>query len=815
MDEDSSFATVAHREDVMAKVSSSDTFKSAGPRTQLKSWLSWVGATHRLLKHWHTMLLGVSYHLLKNGMDVNDLPLLGLCGLPGARKVDKKAVIVKDDDADSHVGDDDGASAKDDDAGSQVGDDKADKTKDIERDQCKNTLIYVSHLLADLHRNRMMKIVCHASTPVWKAHNEGYKNIRSVRNVHKYNQGMVNGLLAHVIVKTWDTTQDTQILRDMGFSFEVDDKDFAPAAGTGAASSSAAAPIREFSKAFVERLADERFYAERLWKFVRCLVSYRSLYSAHFTSCLPGLFALLIAEKEESVTAGLKHSRCIWEALAEAEQKAADGDVAIRALIKKITWAHQVAVRETLISLAEIDFKFVPKEIADAWRVHFNGYCQSAIVENAGCKLEDTTRLSKNKRVCRPRRLYVPSVQGVMKSYDRQEVTCDEANNITSSRCGPSMFLALGDDNPSIGHAHYKIITQHATWPSPSALGLNMDVFCTQLLIKLHMEEKWNDVANMWRAALICEGLIIEQAVDKRPGLVLQSNDVGVVIWPLTRVVWNGVSYMFPDTSAGTQPFFLLVPSLDLSLIHAWLFTVMSPLEVYAMKTKSKLSGVCVRVDKKVSVLEAAARQGFAGIDVTWLKKVTGDLKLKWAKNMTKHGGLEMLIRGILGGVTDADIVTCLAKHSGVEQDPSILVDDDILRDLDGVMNGEERQECTQQKKEHKKSQGKANLFKAYVKEMGYVLPDKSGFYTKDIVLDKSIIVAKEPMKSAMDVVKDKAAPGTYTLLLPENYEEFMPGLKGATLQMIPSKSQYTARYPRDLPPSHERSRTPSWKAQV
>ena len=160
--EDSGFGTTEHRDKILSLVASSKAFASAGPRTQLKQWLSWVGATHRLLKHWHTTLLCVSYQQVRNGdCTIDALPLFGFPKKPGVAAAEEKGAEDECDDGAKDDGDAEVVAVEDADSENEA----VGRERKVDRDSCKNTLQYVSFLLADVHRNRMIKIVCHASTP--------------------------------------------------------------------------------------------------------------------------------------------------------------------------------------------------------------------------------------------------------------------------------------------------------------------------------------------------------------------------------------------------------------------------------------------------------------------------------------------------------------------------------------------------------------------------------------------------------------------------------------------------------------------------
>ena len=112
----------------------------------------------------------------------------------------------------------------------------------------------------------------------------------------------------------------------------------------------------------------------------------------------------------------------------------------------------------------------------------------------------------------------------------------------------------------------------------------------------------------------------------------------------------------------------------------------------------------------------------------------------------------------------------------------SCLLDNEVAaRELEPVMNDEERTERTTHTKETSKTKSKVQILKSYVAEKGYKFKDIPLLYTKDkkAIVEKAAEVAPAPpaKKKPMEKHLDK---------LPPNYLDWLPKVTGATIQVTP-----------------------------
>lgn len=295
--------------------------------------------------------------------------------------------------------------------------------------------------------------------------------------------------------------------------------------------------------------------------------------------------------------------------------------------------------------------------------------------------------------------MYTMHISGLMKSYERDEIATDLDIEVPSNNIGKGVFLAMGDDSPSIPDDLLRSIHDKATWPSPSPLVLNLDVFMTQGLLQVSESGDWASLGEEWKAIVVSQGCIVQHVRKGTLGLLLQSNQYGVLAWPLVRRVVRGFAVAMLDLSPSAELIFWRVTTFDQEHWAVWSHTTLSPLETAINSAGDQLCGIYFQMPGQPnSLLEAAARRGFRGIQGTYLQKVATSLQLSLNNRKTVHSKIEALIRHILPDMKENDIINCLA--AGIDAEESTLfTDESAVKTLDGVMNGEERQECARRRR--------------------------------------------------------------------------------------------------------------------
>lgn len=211
------------------------------------------------------------------------------------------------------------------------------------------------------------------------------------------------------------------------------------------------------------------------------------------------------------------------------------------------------------------------------------------------------------------------------------------------------------------------------------------------------------------------------------------------------------------------------------------------------------------------SIPVAAAKQGFAQICVVWQARLAKSMGVPWNTKDPSLARIERLVQACLPNASDDDIVAYLGNRVAKDEPPSLLQDPKAREELEGIMDGEERAECKAQLKEvAKKAQGR-KTFETYLTSTGKRVPSASkagaiGTMLADIKLVNKEVLAEVMSQRAEHKARGGAPPASNKDHLPANFRDFLPaGVIGCTLQAVPTRQQFLARYPRKVPP---RSRT-------
>ena len=136
---------------------------------------------------------------------------------------------------------------------------------------------------------------------------------------------------------------------------------------------------------------------------------------------------LLVSNDQRDVTDGLAKAKEACGAL-DAAGEAAKQFASVKSLLEAAPFTDQTWTRETLLSLAQWDFKFVPPSTADTIKTLFHGFGHSIIVDNCNNRIKDHYRDNKGCLVSRERRLYIPVARKLISGlYTRHELTMESA----------------------------------------------------------------------------------------------------------------------------------------------------------------------------------------------------------------------------------------------------------------------------------------------------------------------------------------------------------------------------------------------------
>lgn len=192
------------------------------------------------------------------------------------------------------------------------------------------------------------------------------------------------------------------------------------------------------------------------------------------------------------------------------------------------------------------------------------------------------------------------------------------------------------------------------------------------------------------------------------------------------------------------------------------------------------------------------------------MKKVAAYLQVPPSARHTIHAQAEALARKILPDMAENDIVACLA--AGVEADePFLFSDESACKGLDGVMNGDEREECNNIKNDSMKAKLKRTVLSEYLKATGRQMPAVKTVCSG--LLQEEVKLTYVDPSAAPEVSKLAREGKTQSHLhqLPQGVKAWLPqGVVGCSLALGHGRS-YCVRCPREVPP---RSRAVTWAAE-
>jgi len=465
---------------------------------------------------------------------------------------------------------------------------------------------------------------------------------------------------------------------------------------------------------------------------------------------------------------------------------------------------HQV-FRETILSLKQWQFKWVPPPQDEVLRTAFEGWGQTAINENGFNVIRDHARDVKHGQQSRILRYMQPHSEEVMGSFARAEIEPRPADRGCNSRhLRKGMFDALGGQ-PSIEDALLrKIMVSHPDWPRYTPQSVHSIPAAFSLLLHVAATDMWDRVAEAWMAAFFVRGSVVQQKSSGRFFLVLDPGQFAVLVWPCEKV-GGPMLQIKPMICTESAPSWLHV--FDYSDWEAYEVKPLSPLQV-------RCNGLPAAIRDAVhltlpaggeAVLKHAARHAFGSVTDHLLGRLIAHLELEPADGEPPPRviweRLEMLTKHFLPDVGSADLAEILAiRHkpgkTGAGTGQAGALDDPVAMDCTtAVLDGTDAQEC-----------------KAHVEEM-------KATKVSAVKLVQFLQLRKLPVPRHLEGVRHKVAgqaKATPTAtketvqLLRGNAKKYLPKVKGVVLQPYPSERRYQIYYPTLAPP---RSKVERWTA--
>lgn len=646
--------TEQHQAMVFEGIIKDRCWKAKGPKTSLKTWLSWLGAAQSFIKKWHTWLLLTCFLGLQRGfLKVGDCPVYGI----STDSELKHVVEGLDGEADKQEGEGEGGAQGDGDCCAD-----ADRRLASLRKQSENTAHLVSMILGEFMRYRYTRILVCISRPMWAEHNRELTLLKGSREVLQHKLGLVCGSYNKVVREMVDTLFSPGGLSEMLFKRSID-----PHLFDRSSSGSRGQPTVEHAPALQAWMIDEDMYAEKAWVYLTALLKYRVASHFQYTHDLPESFAKLLHEDEGIVQAALANFSGIFGALLEAERRAAAGNVEIKKLLKAMVWPFFLAARELLFSLAQFNFQHIPAPVLDSISSHNSGFGQSAVLENAGNKCQDYTRESNNQRMSNCRRFHIPHIKQLLATYDRPEVKIRPEDSTGSRSLPKAVFQSWSDKQPVFQESELGDLKGTADWLTTSALGLNMGPVAATFLQHIGAHGNWSLLSQVWRSKLLVTGLVLEHVHSGGFWLVLYPVQYGVICWPLKVRSAAGETSAAASRGPGASGKILHACSWDTTIWRLWPHKVCSPLRFCSKNynPNADRAGVCLMLSKEpVSCFEGMALEGFRGVTAELLKEACAVEQIQWDTSKPLLQRIFMMLAAAFPEKTQEELLRLLGKRA-------------------------------------------------------------------------------------------------------------------------------------------------------
>lgn len=624
-----------HMAALRASVCASKIFQTKGDKVAMRSFWKWIRSMKEFLPHWHEFLMTLLVLGLKSGWFKNgQVPYLHGDAAAGAVEVPE----VRGDDVDAAP------------SASGCNDDKTLKQL---RDSCANSCHVAAVLLASDQLHFACKVISELSEPLQIAHDLHVQQMKGAESVELYYIGCAQGEVHETLLRVLRQLRDPKKLEFLDFDIDI------------VSIKGCSKKHDKMSEFITAKCTEEQSSADALWKFLLNVVKWRSLSMCHYRHGFPGMFALLISSDTRIVAQGLALAKEAWEALVAMEAIRHTDTVAMN-LLDAIPFSQWIVVRETLVGLAQWDFKWVPPPILDVWRTVFRSWGQTLVCEDAFNAVKDHQRDSKNLRLSRNRRFYIPvTSKTIATRYHRAEVTPEPQHRQGPARLTETVFESQAVKS-TIPDEHLAAIQDaNPEWSSFSPISASTVPAAFQLLLACHRAGKLDGAAGSWRSMFAVEGSLIRNRNAEHPFLVLAVNQFGFLGWPCTigdgEYEWQVFDFGL-DHSAGQAAWHAvddfeqwLVYKVELRGPWACVCKLGMPLAVPTLNL--------ISTSPSVPMLEAACHFGFKGVSEKYLDKLIADLGIILERKGSVKSVLakvELLIRRIVPGLSDEGVHRCL-----------------------------------------------------------------------------------------------------------------------------------------------------------
>eukprot|EP00971_Amphidinium_carterae_P326448 6457235-Amphidinium_carterae.1 len=472
--------------------------------------------------------------------------------------------------------------------------------------------------------------------PLKRFHGQLVQQLRTQSGAKNFYMNMASGGWQREVLDIWDSLESVESLKSMGLT-----------------------------------LPDEVFLTDSDWSqeeklcqtcvnLVTDTIGHHIVYGLGYAVSYPFKFALLLSDVEATRRATLASVRKDWEMLLEVEKKMPESRV-LQQRWKELMWPSLQFVRFIFTSLEEHMFEEVPAHVFTMLESGFTGLASTQPIEDQHHYLRQLEAQSPQRQVSRAMR-FVSCIEGQsLDHFECPTVSGLSGGHMQAQSTASAVFAAQGG-RPELD-CRSLLSTSETTWHSPGPKQAG-DV---PLIWKSVQQTESNaaELDRTWLSMLLQPGTLIRKESTGQGGLVAYSSMHGAIVLRMQRVGEGANSFFSIDRSS---PWRYVV----LSDLAGW--TVKEVCCVPPGKVRFRPDGAAplpntrivltLKPGSRMSILEAAARKGFARVSIHWLKVLLNTvLNLQVSpKPKTVDEHLQVLVRHVLPSISDEELQKLLRK---------------------------------------------------------------------------------------------------------------------------------------------------------
>ncbi|CAK0880232.1 unnamed protein product [Prorocentrum cordatum] len=640
-----------HEQAVWNRARASKTFQRMGARVKLGRWWSWFKAHEEKREESPVLLMILVYIGLRRGYwnTLEESPLFSSTS-DFMATADGEVGLAFEDCA---VGEDEGEMHK-------VPMALSNEQLKILRARSKNSIVLACRILANRFKVRLMDGIYWVLKPCREHFGKALVTFKTKRGLLEYHQNLAQMKYVQELSCMFSMLSDPGLLEACDFE---------------------SCEVYNHGDALEH---EEKFLSTRITMMMLSAVAHRLCSCSYFPHGVPGMFVLLLHHDRAIVDGTLAKLRNTWDRLQKAETLSHSSTFWDK-YVRELYWPLSTWPREVFIALEETDFKKVPALVERTVRERFSAM-YSDMVESAVKQIRDQENKNSNSQCGRVERWHTLLESSLLSDNDRpgpnlKLPVLDEARAKTL----PEKTFEGDVHDVSFGMDALKGLAG-SSWPSPSPLTFNLAPMRLEALVGI---EALPMLERAWRSVLAQRGdVLFHEDFKQRALVVLESSSCGLWAWRFKLKKPKGqLKYCEPVLSQGdplSDPVVFLSIT-DWTKYRVCLSEMLPPSCQRGVGDMDERPGGILRAfkGKPQPLLEIAARRGFRGMQVPFLKKLLASSPLVYERAKDRPNTEVSLVRALVSWACPAmepsDVDACLAKRMrkrDVEPLPSALSGD-------------------------------------------------------------------------------------------------------------------------------------------